>query len=79
MRSSVFKISYFVLQITIIIISKNVLAIKYSSCEIKKDKWFKISDFEKFSVEIYYDECKLILKDYRYLAIPLKIKLKNYL
>ena len=75
MRSSVFKISYFVLQITIIITSKNVLAIKYSSCEIKKDKWFKISDFEKtFSVEIYYDECKLILKDYRYLAIPLNNK-----
>ena len=75
MRSSVFKISCFILFITNIIIFNNVLAIKYSSCEIKKDEWFKIIDFDKDStIEIYYNECKLNLRDYRYLVIPIQNK-----
>ena len=75
MRSSVFKISCFVLFITNILIIKNVLAIKYSSCKIKKDEWFKIIDFDKDStIEIYYNECKLNLKDFRYLVIPIQNK-----
>ena len=75
MRFSVFKISCFILFITNILIFKNVLAIKYSSCEIKKDEWFKIIDFDKdASIEIYYNECKLNLTDYRYLVIPIQNK-----
>ena len=75
MRFSVFKISCFILLITNIIIFNNVLAIKYSSCEIKKDEWLKIIDFDKdASIEIYYNECKLNLTDYRYLVIPIQNK-----
>tara|TARA_B110001452_G_scaffold267240_1_gene276354 strand:- start:10332 stop:12317 length:1986 start_codon:yes stop_codon:yes gene_type:complete len=75
MRLLAVKISSFILFLVITFFSKNILAIKYSSCDIKKDEWHKIVDFDKdASVEIYYNECKLNLKDYRYLAIPIHNK-----
>ena len=69
------KISFFILFIAITFFPKNISAIKYSSCDINKDDWLKIIDFDKdFSVEISYNECKLNLKDYRYLAVPINNK-----
>ena len=75
MRFLDFKISFFILFLAITFFPKNILAIKYSSCDINKDDWLKIIDFDKdFSVEISYNECKLNLKDYRYLAVPINNK-----
>ena len=75
MRLLAIKISFFILFLEITSFPKNILAIEYSSCDIKKDEWHKIVDFDKDAlVEIYYNECKLNLKDSRYLAIPIHNK-----
>ena len=73
MRLLAVKISSLILFLVITFFFKNILAVEYSSCDIKKDEWHKIVDFDA-SVEIYYNECKLNLKDYRYLAIPIHNK-----
>ncbi|RPG79799.1 MAG: hypothetical protein CBC95_003705 [Crocinitomicaceae bacterium TMED135] len=75
MRLLAVKISFFILFLVITFFPKNILAIKYSSCDINKDDWYKIIDFDKdVSVEIFYNECKLNLKYYRYLAVPINNK-----
>ena len=56
MRLLAFKISFFILFLVITFFPKNILAIKYSSCDINKDDWYKIIDFDKdVSVEIFYN------------------------
>ena len=80
MRLLAVKISFFILFLVIIFFPKNILAIKYSSCDINKEEWHKIVDFDKdISVEIFYNECKLNLKDYRYLAVPTYNKISEKL
>ena len=71
MRLLAVKIYFFILFLVIIFFPKNILAIKYLSCDINNEEWHKIVDFDKdVSVEIFYNECKFNLKAYRYLAAP---------
>ena len=75
MRLLAIKISSLILFLIITFFFKNILAIEYSSCALKKAEWHKIVDFDIDAfVEIYYNECKLNFKHYRYLALPIHKK-----
>ena len=70
---SINKISYSALLLVSMLLLNNVHGAKYSSCDISTVKWLSINDIDKDGyIEIDYNNCKLNLTGYRYLAIPIK-------
>ena len=47
MRLLAVKIYFFIFFLVIIFFPKNILGIKYSFCDINKEEWHKIVDFDK--------------------------------